>query len=189
MTLLIIGLALFLGIHLLPAFRGLREGLRAKWGENGYKGRFSLISGAGLVLIVIGYAMAPAEPRWFDPSLGAMHAARLVVPIALVLIAAANMKGHIRAALKHPMLIGTILWSAVHLLANGEVRATLLFGGFLAWAVIDLVSSVTRPATPRAWVPAAKFDAMAIGGGIVLSLLVMAFHRWLFGVAVVPWGV
>ena len=121
--------------------------------------------------------------------MGAIHAARLVVPIALVLIAAANMKGHLRAALKHPMLIGTILWAGVHLLANGEVRATLLFGGFLAWAVLDLIASVARPAVPRAWVPAAKFDAMAIGGGLVLALLIMTFHRWLFGVAVVPWGV
>jgi uncharacterized membrane protein len=188
MTVLIVGLVLFLGIHLLPVFRGLRERLLTKWGENGYKGRFSLASAAGLVLIVIGYGMAPAQPRWFDPSVGAMHAARLLVPIALVLIAAANMKSNIRATLKHPMLIGTLLWAGVHLLANGEVRATLLFGGFLVWGGIDLLSSLMRAPVARTWQPAARYDAMAIGGGLVLALLIMTFHRWLFGVAVVAWG-
>ena len=188
MTLLILGLVLFLGAHALPMFRGLRDRLHRRMGEGPYKGAFSLVSGAGLVLIVIGYGQAPAEPRWFAPSIGAIHASGLVVPIALVLIAAGNMKGHIRARLRHPMLIGTLLWSAVHLLANGEVRTTMLFGAFLVWAALDLLSMRMRAPVQRGWQPHARYDAMAVGGGLGLAVLIMLFHRSLFGVAIVPWG-
>ena len=85
------------------------------------------------------------------------------------------------------MLIGVGLWAAAHLLANGEAKATLLFGAFLAYVVIDLLSAVHRHAT-KSFTPAARQDAMAVGAGIVLALLVMAFHRHLFGVMAVHWG-
>jgi uncharacterized membrane protein len=188
MSLLILGLALFLGGHTIPAVPGLRAGLLARMGERPYRVAFSLVSAAGLALVVIGFARAPSEPRWFDPSLAAMHAARVVVPLAFVLIAAAHMKSHLRARLGHPMLIATLLWSAVHFLANGEERTSLLFGGFFIWTVLDLVSLSIRPAKPRDWTPAIRYDAMALAGGLILGLAVMALHRVFFGVAVVNWG-
>lgn len=187
MELLVLGLVLFLGIHLLPVLTGVRNALFARMGEKGYKGMFSIVSALGLVLIVIGYARAPSEPRLFNP----VHAAILIAPLAMivsfVLLASANMRTHIRRTLKHPMLIGVGLWATVHLLANGETKATLLFGAFLAYVVIDLVSATQRHAVKN-FAPVAKQDAMAIGAAIVLALLVMAFHRYLFGVPAVHWS-
>lgn len=187
MEILVFGLVLFLGIHLLPVFTGLRDALFNRLGEKAYKGMFSAASAIGLALIVVGYARAPSEPRLFSPVPAAIMIAPLAMVISFVLLAAANMRTHIRHALKHPMLIGTGLWAAVHLLANGEVKATMLFGAFLAWAVIDLVSAIQRHAT-KSFNPVARQDAMAVGAGVALALLVMAFHRQLFGVPAVHWG-
>lgn len=187
MTLLILGLVLFLGMHLLPVLTGARDALFAKLGEKGYKGMFSLVSALGLVLIVIGYARAPSEPRLFNPVPAAILIAPLVMIVSFVLLASANMRTHIRRTLKHPMLIGVGLWAAVHLLANGETRATLLFGAFLAYVVVDLASAVQRNAVKH-FTPVARQDAMAIGAAIVIALLVMAAHRHLFGVPAVHWG-
>ena len=187
MELLVLGLVLFLGIHLLPVVTGVRNALFARMGEKGYKGMFSLVSALGLVLIVIGYARAPSEPRLFNPVPAAILIAPLAMIASFVLLASANMRTHIRSTLRHPMLIGVGLWAAVHLLANGEVKATLLFGAFLAYVVIDLVSAVQRQAVKH-FTPVARQDAMAIGAAIVLALLVMAFHRHLFGVQAVHWG-
>lgn len=187
MEVLVLGLILFLGIHLLPVLTGVRNALHARLGEKGYKGLFSVISALGLVLIVVGYARAPSEPRLFNPIPAAILAAPLVMIISFILLASANMRTHIRRSLKHPMLIGVGLWATVHLLANGEMKATILFGAFLAYVAIDLVSAMQRHAV-KAFTPVARQDAMAVGGAIVLALLVMAFHRHLFGVPAVHWG-
>jgi uncharacterized membrane protein len=188
MEILLLGLALFLGIHLLPVLTGVRQRLFAALGEKGYKGLFSLISALGLVLIVFGYARAPAEPRLFAPLQTAIRIAPLVMLVVFVLLAAANMRTHIRRGLRHPMLLGVGLWALVHLLANGELRTTWLFGAFLAYVVIDLVSVVRRGAV-KSFRPVLRQDVIALLAGIALALLVMAFHRRLFGVAAVPWGI
>jgi len=91
------------------------------------------------------------------------------------------MRGHIRRVVQHPMVIGVILWSAVHLLANGDTRGTVVFGSFLAWALIDYVASLARgPIAP--FEARGRYDAMAIIGGIVVAGLVMMIHGPLFGV-------
>ena len=108
--------------------------------------------------------------------------------LSFILFAAANMRGYIRKRLQHPMLLGLIIWATVHLLANGDLRGTVLFGGFVAYAVIDLVSAVGRRAV-KSFVPAIKYDYMAVAGGIAVAIAVMYVHRLLFGVRVVPFGV
>lgn len=188
MQILIVGLVLFLGIHLVPVVPAVRARLFEALGEKKYKGLFSLVSALGLVLIVVGYGRAPSAPRLFDPFPAAIMAAPAVMLLSFVLLAAANMRTHIRRTIRHPMLIGVGLWATVHLLANGEARASLLFGAFLVYVVVDLLSAVQRHAV-KSFVPVARQDAMAVGAGIVLALIVMAFHRQLFGAAAVPWGV
>ena len=187
MEILVVGLVLFLGIHLLPVLTGVRNTLYTRLGEKGYKGLFSLVSALGLVLIVVGYAHAPAEPRMFNPFPAAIRIAPLVMIVSFILLASANMRTHIRHTLKHPMLLGIGIWALVHLLANGETRATVLFGAFLAYVVIDLASVVQRKAV-KSFTPVARQDVMAVVSGIILALLVMAFHRYLFGAAAVHWS-
>jgi uncharacterized membrane protein len=188
MLLLVAGLVLFLGIHLVPAFPALRAAAAASVGERRYKGLFSIVSGVGLVLIVVGFALAPRQVFLFAPSPAAVAIAPATVALALTLIAAANLRGHIRRFVKHPMLIGTILWAGVHLLANGDVASTVLFGAFLAWASIDLVSAFARHAV-KAFEPRIAHDVIAVVAGTGLALGFAFLHRVLFGVRVVPFGV
>jgi uncharacterized membrane protein len=188
MLLLIAGLTLFLGVHLVPAVPSLRAALAARFGEQRYKGVFTLASAVGLVLIVAGYAGAGARAPVFAPYPAAVSLAPYAMIVSFVLFAAANMRGHLRRIVRHPMLIGLLLWATVHLLANGDRTGTLLFGAFLAYAVVDLVSAIGR-GTVKSFVPTAKHDLIAVAGGTALALVVMAFHRVLFGVAVVGFGV
>ncbi|WP_190275148.1 NnrU family protein [Collimonas fungivorans] len=83
--------------------------------------------------------------------------------------------------------LGLVIWSLVHLLANGHAKATLLFAAFLAYAVIDLFSVIQRKSY-KPFTPALKFDVIACVSGLLLAVPAMTFHRQLMGVAVVPWG-
>jgi len=181
MRLLIAGLVIFLGIHLVPALPALRASAVAQWGERRYKGGFALVSAIGLVMIVVGFMIADPAPRVFAPLLGARAIAPYAMTLSFILFAAANMRGHLRRVLRHPMLLGLAIWATVHLLANGDLRGTVLFGAFLAYAAIDLVSAVQRGAV-KTFLPEGKFDAMAIVGGTAVALVVMLLHRYLFGV-------
>ena len=180
MILMILGLALFLGVHLIPAFPPLRRAIAGP-AERRYKAMFSIASAIGLVLIVAGYWSWGPTDRVFAPVMAARVATPWIVTLAFVLLAASHMRGHIRRVLQHPMVIGIVLWSGVHLLANGDRRGSVLFGSFFAWAVIDLVASFSRGPKP-AFEARAKYDAMAIVGGILVAGAVMALHQPLFGV-------
>ena len=181
MRLLLGGLVFFLGVHLIPAIPALRALAAEQWGERRYKGVFSLVSAIGLAMIVAGFIIADPNPRIFAPLPTARAIAPYAMTLSFILFAAANMRGHLRHAIRHPMLLGLGIWATVHLLANGDLRGTVLFGAFLAFAVIDLVSAVQRGAV-KLFVPEAKFDAMAVVGGTAVAFVVMLLHRFLFGV-------
>ncbi len=187
MALLIAGLVIFLGIHLVPAAPPARRALVAQLGENRYKAVYSLASLLGLALIVAGYLYSDDRARVFAP----LPAARAVAPYAMtlsfILFAAANMRGHLRRIVLHPMLLGLLIWSTVHLCANGDRTGTVLFGAFLAYAIVDLASALARGAV-KTFEPMLKHDVIAVVGGTAVALAVMTFHRVLFGVPVVQFG-
>jgi uncharacterized membrane protein len=187
MTLLIAGLAIFLGVHLLPAMPAARLALVGRWGDQRYKIIFALASAAGLALIVAGYALSGDRVPVFAPLPVARALAPWAMTLSFILLAAANMRGHLRRRLQHPMLLGVIVWSLVHLLANGDRAGTVLFAAFLAYALVDLASAIRRGAV-KSFEPTIRHDAIAVVGGTVVALAVMTFHRLLFGVPVVAFG-
>jgi uncharacterized membrane protein len=180
MRVMIVGLILFLGLHLVPTMQPLRRLLVAKAGVKAYSAIFALGSALGLVLIVAGYWHRPPRVQLFAPYSAARAAAPLLVTIAFVLFASANMKTHIRKWLQHPMLIGLLLWSGVHLLANGDLAGTILFGAFLAYSIVALVSAIQRH-TVKPFAPAWKFDAIAVAAGLGAAYLTIRVHPALFG--------
>jgi uncharacterized membrane protein len=185
MTLLVAGLVAFLGVHLLPVLPPARRALVARLGERGYRARFSLIALAGLAAIVAGYARAEAGPELFAPRPWAVAIAPAIMAISLTLLVASKLSGHLRRFVRHPMLVATLLWAGVHLAANGDRRDIVLFGAFLAWAAVDLVSAVAR-ATARPFEPRALHDAIAFGVGVPLTIGIARAHGTLFGVQVYP---
>ncbi|HWI15511.1 MAG TPA: NnrU family protein, partial [Burkholderiales bacterium] len=109
MAVLFAGLVLFFGMHLVPTVPALRTRWVAAVGEDRYRRVFASVSGVGLLLIVIGYIMAPRGAQLYAASPTAKSVAPLVMLFSFVLLASANMKTHIRAHLRHPMLVGIIL--------------------------------------------------------------------------------
>jgi uncharacterized membrane protein len=188
MTLLAAGLVLFLGIHCIPMLRPVRNRLALAWGEPRYKTLFSIVSAVGLVAIIAGWWEAGPGRPLFAPSPLAIAVAPYAMTLAFILLATLHSPSHLRAAVRHPMLLGVIVWSFVHLLANGDTRSTLLFGAVLAFALIDLASAVARHASAT-FEPRLRADVISVVAGTAMALLVMAFHRVLFGHAVVPFSV
>ncbi len=185
MFVLILGLILFLGIHSVRIVApGWRDARFAAMG-NGWRGLYSLVSAVGLVLIVWGYSLAwPTSPVLYDPPLWTKHVAALLMVFALVALAVSQFPGgKLKKMLKHPMLLSVKIWAFAHLLANGELASILLFGGFLAWAVVDRISLKRRGDMGPAVAGPVVWDVVAVGVGIVVYLLfVSGLHLWLFGV-------
>ena len=188
MPLLIAGLVLFLGVHsvaiVAPSFRTRTI---QRMGEGAWKGLYALISLAGFVLICYGFGLARQAPVvLYSPPTWLRHLAFLVMLPVFPLLIAAYLPGRIKTAAKHPMLAAVKFWAFAHLLANGSLADVLLFGGFLAWAVVDRIS-VKRRATPqvlRTAPPGPWNDAIAVVLGLaVYALLIGWAHVRLFGVS------
>ena len=133
MTLLIIGLALWILIHW---FKRLAPNLRASLGmrEGDRCGSFA----GGLVLMIIGYRGAPFIPVWTPPSF-LVHVNNLLMVVAVAVFAMSHTKGRLRGRMRHPMLTSVKLWSVAHLLVNGDLASIILFGGMLVWAVGSVI--------------------------------------------------
>jgi uncharacterized membrane protein len=142
MLVFVVGLLLFLGIHSVSIFApAWRSGMVARIGDKPWKGIYSIASGIGLVLLVVGYGLARRSPVvLYTPPAGLRHLALLVMVPVFPLLFAAYLPGRIKSAAKHPMLLAVKFWATAHLLANGTLADVLLFGGFLAWAVADRIS-------------------------------------------------
>ena len=185
MALLIGGLILFIGIHLVPSSARLRAALAARLGENGYKILFSLVSVVGLVLAAIGYGQAPRE-QIFEPSQTARTLLPAAMAVALVLVVVANVPGRMRRLLRHPMLAGVLIWSVLHLLANGDLASNVLFGAFALWTVFAILSAEyrgKRPAVAAGKLGNPAFDLAGAAMGLLAFWLILHFHADLFGVA------
>lgn len=188
MAILIIGLAIFLGIH---SVRIVAERWRhaqiARVGEHAWKLGYSVLSAVGLGLIVWGYGMARATPvvLWHPP-IGMRHVAGLLTLIAFVLLAAAYVpRNHIKARFHHPMVLGVKAWAAGHLFANGTVADVLLFGSFLIWAVVSFIAARRRDRVAGVTYAAgtARGTLLAVAGGAVAwAVFAFSLHGILIGV-------
>jgi uncharacterized membrane protein len=192
MTLLILGLVLFLGVHSTRIVAdGWRTATIARVGEKPWKGIYSLLSIAGFVLLVIGYGAARQSPVvLFAPPVWTRHLAALLTIPAFVLLAAAYVPGNaIKRAVGHPMMAGVKVWALAHLLANGTLADVLLFGTFLAWAVLGFIAARRRDRASGTTYPAGPGSRTAIAvvvGLVAWAVFAFALHRPLIGVA--PFG-
>lgn len=188
MTLLIIGLVVFLGAHSVRIVADdWRTARIASWGERPWKAAFAVVSLIGFVLIVYGYGQArQATPLLYSPPTWTRHAAAVLVLIAFVLIAAAYVKGtRIKARVGHPMVLGVKVWAVAHLLSNGTLADVVLFGAFLAWAVLDYIASRRRDRERGVVYPVGppSRDAIAlVAGAIAWGVFAFVLHGPLIGV-------
>jgi uncharacterized membrane protein len=188
MGLLLIGLALFFLIHVIPTFPEFRGRIVTAMSASSYRIAFSLVSLAALYLIVRGYGEARlVAPELFTPPEWTRHVAMVLMLIAFIMLAAAYIPSRIRDILKHPMLTAIKAWALAHLIANGDGASLLLFGGFLAYAVYDRISVKRRaalgPLGDREGTLAGDVAAIAIGVA-VFALMLLWGHQALIGVPI-----
>jgi uncharacterized membrane protein len=188
MTLLILGLLLFLGMHSVRIFGdGWRTAQIAKRGAGAWKGLYTVVSIVGFGLILWGYGLARQQPvvLW-TPQLWARHLAALLMLFSFILLVAAYVpKNGIKSWVHHPMVLSVKVWALAHLLANHTLADLLLFGSFLVWAVLDLRSARQRDRAAGTVYPhgtvAGTLIAVVVGVG-VWALFAFWAHAWLFGV-------
>ncbi|UVE68838.1 NnrU family protein [Burkholderia pyrrocinia] len=192
MLVLILGLAIFLGVHSIRIVAdGWRSAMIARIGEKGWKAGYAVASIVGFVLIVRGYGIAreSATLLWVSP-VGVRHLTGMLTAFAFVLIAASHVpRNRIKTLVGHPMLAGVMVWAVAHLLINGTVHAVVLFGAFLVWSLVDFVVSRTRDRRDGVRYPAGGLpgDAVAIAAGLVVWAVFAQFlHGPLIGVR--PFG-
>lgn len=181
MTLLILGLVIFLGVHSTRVFaEGWRTAQVARMGEKGWKAAYSVASLVGFVLLVWGYGQARLEPvPLWTPSIGMRHLASLLTVLSFILLAAAYVPGNgIKARIGHPMVVGVKVWALSHLLANHTLADLLLFGGFLVWAVLSFRAARGRDRAAGTVRPRGSTAATAITVAVGLGAW-MAFAMWL----------
>jgi uncharacterized membrane protein len=192
MTMLILGLVLFLGLHSVRILAGRwRTRQIARMGEGPWKGIYSLISIAGFVLLIWGFGEARLHPvLLYVPPPALRHANALFTLIAFVLVAAAYVpRNHLKAKLGHPMLAGVKVWALGHLLATGMLHDVMLFGAFLIWAIAGFTVSRRRDRLAGVVYPAgtAFGDMLSIAIGVA-AWAVFAFFLHMRWIGVAPFG-
>lgn len=189
MTVLFAGLAIFILIHVVPAFPSRRRAIVERISVLAYRGLHSLLALLGLVLIIWGYGMARESgvAVFYEPPVWMRHLVMLVMLPVFVLVVAAYLPSPITAAVRHPMVLAVKIWAFAHLLANGDAASVLLFGGFLAWGVFARISLARREraglVTVRGGPMSNAVIAVAVGL-VVYGLFVWKVHAWLIGVPI-----
>ncbi len=186
MSLLLLGLALFLGVHIFTTLRESRAALIGRLGEGGYKGLYSLLAAAGLVLIFIGFGSYrnTGYVQVWNPPFSIFHpiAAALLWFAFVALTATYAPPSRIKSLLRHPMLVAVKAWALSHLLVNGDLGSMLLFGSLLAWAVYDRIAVKRRGdrgAPPVDW---SINDLLVVGLGTAAYAAMIWLHDSLIGV-------
>lgn len=179
MTLLVIGLVLWSFVHLGKALAPrARSRLTGSIGEMPYKAVASLLLVASIALMVLGYKGASGAIAYRPPPWG--HGAGTVVAVVgMVLFVASGTKTNIKRYLRHPQMLSVVLWSVGHLLAGGQWRAVVLFGGLALWALVE-IGAINR--RDGAWqrpesVPG-KADAVVVAIGLLVSAVLIGLHEW-----------
>lgn len=196
MLLLLLGIAIFLLVHLVPTSTELRRSLVERYGLATYKVGFAIVALIGLSIIVLGYGKLQINPGknpvLWDPPTWTKHLNLVLMLPAMILLVAAYIPSRIKSTMKHPMLVAVKLWALGHLLANGDLGSMTLFGSFLAWAIYDRISVKKRStAAPLNSIEANSIaiDILVLFLGTALYAFMLVWgHPYLIGVPVVPIG-
>ena len=185
---LALGLFLFIGLHLLREL-GWRDVLISRLKPRPYKGLVAFAIFASLIFIVIGKGQASFIQLWVPPFNLRSITHLLMISSCILVVAGALPNSYTRELIGHPMLVGVIVWSGSHLLANGDLASVLLFGTLGLWAIFKIFSLEFLKGRQIAQENERKasliWDGSAIVLGMIAYILLLVFHGPLFGFALV----
>lgn len=172
---LVLGLLLWTAAHF---FQRLAPNVRARMGDAG-KGLVAVLILVSVALMVIGYRGAEIEILWAFGG-WAISVNNLLMVVAIVLVGVGSSKSRLRGKLRHPMLIGTMVWSVAHLLVNGDVASVALFGGIGLWAVLSIRVINKAEPVPEPYVDGSvQGDVKLLVISAVVFVVVVSIHTWL----------
>ena len=182
MTLLVIGMVIWILVHLFPVVApGPRAALTAKMGLGPSKGVIAVLILLGLVLIVLGYLNAEYSEVYIPPAWG-VHLNNLLMLLAVYMLGAKHAKGRAKRVVRHPMLMSVILWAVAHLLVRGDLASVILFGGMAGWAIVSMLGANRRDG---AWEKPAGGTMAGDIRHVIITLVVFAvfvlIHWQVFG--------
>ena len=182
MILLVLGVALFAVSHLTLAIPEAKEAMRRSLGKFHGAG-FGLLSLIPLVLIVLGWRMAPFEPVYEAPSWGRIATFTLVL-VAFLCLGIFLMRGSLRQRMRFPLACGVAFWSIGHLFSNGDVASLILFGGMLIYALAHLSLGFANGIRPQPIIRQGH-DLISVLIGVALYGVFAQLHPLFTGVPVV----
>lgn len=183
MYLLALGVLFLAAQHLVAAVPSLKARLKAMVGDKAYGPVFGLASLAALAIIVLGWRSAGFVPVYEPPEWG-RHANFGLTLIAFICLGIFLFRGSWRQRLRFPMAFAVIFWATGHLLANGDLRSVILFGGLLAYAVLHIMIGAANGVRPTAVVREGH-NLLAVLAGVALYGVMAQLHGALIGVPVV----
>ncbi len=184
MEILILGLAIFFGIHLLPSIPSLHAALKEKLGEKNFKITFAVIAFVGLVVIIVGMGRIEFTPLYEPPTWG-KHITGLFMLIAVYCMISIGVKTSLQKITAHPMLWGISAWATGHVMANGDLASVMLFGSFLIYSQFAIFSANQRGAQAKGNALALKTDLIVLGCSILAMLCLVAYHESFAGVPLI----
>lgn len=170
-------------VHLIPAVPAAKARLQERFGR-AYGPVFGIAVTGSLAMIVIGWRLSPFVPV-YDPPLAARHATFALMFVAFLLLGIFLFRGRLRQRVRFPLAVAVILWSAGHLLANGDAASLVLFGGFLTYGIAHLCLGLLNGVRPSPDVRGGH-DTLSLLAGTVLYIAMVQLHPMLIGVPILP---
>jgi uncharacterized membrane protein len=183
MSLLVLGVVAFAVLHLVPVWPGAKTWLVGRLGNRAYGPVYGMASIVALVLIIAGWRTAAFVPVYDPPAWGA-YANFALTLVAFILVGIFLFRGRMRQTLRFPMGFAVMFWGTGHLLANGDVRSLILFGGLMAYAVLHVGLGLAQGLRPSPVVRDGH-DLLSVLAGIALYGLMTQLHAVLIGVPIV----
>ena len=107
--------------------------------------------------------------------------------VSVYLFGAAQGRSAVKTVIRHPMLAAVAVWAIAHLLANGDLRSLVLFGGLGLWALVEIPLINRREGRwikPDARSPAAELKIVLISA--VVYVVLVFLHPYFAGVSPIP---
>jgi uncharacterized membrane protein len=135
MLLLALLVILFAIVHALPAHAGFKHRLKTVFGAS-YGPLYGIFSLLLLGAMIWAYRNAAIGITYEVPAWG-RHANFGLSLLGFLCLGIFLFRGSWRQKLRYPMAIGVVLWAAGHLLANGDGKSLIFFGGLAVSAVVQ----------------------------------------------------
>jgi len=159
MTELVLAVCVFVLSHAIPALKPVRAALVAAMGERAYLILYSVVTVGVILWLGWAYADAPYVEVWaYRPWTAWVPV--VVMPFVCIFIVAGLVSPNplsisfargafdpawpgIVAVTRHPLMWGLVLWSAAHVVPNGDAASLVLFG------LLTILSLVGPPSLDR----------------------------------------